>query len=152
MTQVPQFGQPRPGRSHRDRPAAFGLALRDGLLALVRVTYPEAPGFFDLPGGAIDEGERASQALIREFGEETGLRVVAGGEITRADQYFVTKGDDPVNNRCVFFEAALVGADPSLKVEQDHELVWMAPEAALRALRHDAHAWAIAAWLRKQAN
>ena len=36
-----------------------------------------------------------------------------------------------------------------LKIEDDHTLVWMDPHAAIAALRHDAHAWAVAAWLRR---
>ena len=145
----PIRSRPTPARLHRDRPAAFGLALRDGRLALVKVTYPDKPPFLDLPGGAIDPGERPEEALIREFGEETGLVVQAGALIALASQYFLTKGGEAVNNRCRFFEAEIVGADPMLKVEQDHELVWIEPVEALASLRHEAHAWAVAAWLRK---
>ena len=150
MPTTPQFGDPDPHLTYRDRPAAFGLALRDGRLALVKVTYPEKPPFFDLPGGAIDPGEGPREAMIREFGEETGLVVTAGGIVTFADQMFKTKGDDPVNNRCTFLEAMVAGDDPRLKIEQDHELVWIEPVAALKMLRHEAHVWAVAAWLRKQ--
>ena len=148
MDQMPQFGRAAPGKSYRDRPAAFGLAVREGRLALVQVTYPEKPPFFDLPGGAIDPGERPAEAMIREFGEETALVVTAGDEITRADQMFKTKGEEPVNNRCTFLDAAVTGEDASLKIEQDHELVWIDPIEALRRLRHHAHAWAVTAWLR----
>jgi 8-oxo-dGTP diphosphatase len=69
--------------------------------------------------------------------------------VARASQRFLTKGDEPVNNRCSFFEAEVVGTRPGLKVEQDHELVWFEPLEALRKLRHEAHAWAVTAWLRK---
>jgi 8-oxo-dGTP diphosphatase len=148
MQHGPQFGSQQPGKTYRDRPAAFGIALRDGRLPLVQVTYPDKPPFFDLPGGAIDPGETPQGALIREFGEETGLLVRAGRPITRASQRFLTKGDEPVNNRCDFFETEVVGADPRLKIEQDHELVWIEPAEALRRLRHEAHAWAVAAWMR----
>jgi 8-oxo-dGTP diphosphatase len=151
MAAGPQFGLPTPGRTHRDRPAAFGLAMRDGLLALVQVTYPEKPPFLDLPGGAIDPGEGPEEALIREFGEETGLVVRAGGFVAQASQYFLTKGDDPVNNHCHFFTAEIAGAEQGLKIEQDHELVWLEPDQSLRRLRHEAHAWAVCAWLRAQA-
>ena len=150
MVPDPQFGRPEPGKVHRDRPAAFGLALRDARLALVRVSLADRPAFLDLPGGAIDPGEDAAGALVREFGEETGLVVGAGAEVCRASQYFLTGGDDaPVNNRCTFFETLVRDADPSLKVEHDHELVWITPDEALRSVRHDAHAWAIVAWLRQ---
>jgi 8-oxo-dGTP diphosphatase len=150
MQNVPQFGHADPKLTYRDRPAAFGLALRDGALALVRVTYVDKPPFLDLPGGAIEPGEGPTQALIREFGEETGLVVRAGGPIALANQRFLTKGDEPVNNRCGFFEAFIEGADPGLKIEQDHELVFVEPVAALQTLRHEAHAWAVAAWLRNR--
>jgi len=150
MPITPQFGDPDLDLTYRDRPAAFGLALRDGALALVQVTYAEKPPFYDLPGGAIDPGEGPAEAMIREFGEETGLVVTSGTLITRADQMFTTKGDDPVNNRCTFLEAQIAGADTALKIEEDHELVWIEPTAALKMLRHEAHAWAVAAWLRKQ--
>jgi 8-oxo-dGTP diphosphatase len=41
-----------------------------------------------------------------------------------------------------------VGEDEGLKIEDDHALVWLAPAEALVRLRHEAHAWAVAAWLR----
>ena len=37
---VPQFGTPVPGRGYADRPAAFGVLLKDGQVALVEVTKP----------------------------------------------------------------------------------------------------------------
>ena len=52
------------------------------------------------------------------------------------------------NNRCALFEAEVMGQDARLKIEADHQLVWLEPLEALRRLRHDAHAWAVAAWLR----
>jgi 8-oxo-dGTP diphosphatase len=43
----------------------------------------------------------------------------------------------------------VAGEAPDLKIEDDHSLVWLAPEEALRRLRHDSHAWAVACWLRR---
>lgn len=146
---VPQFGAPEPGRTYRDRPAAFGIAERDGRIALVRVEKAGAPAWFDLPGGALDPGETADQAVAREFGEETGLIVEAGRAYARADQYFVNTDGETWNNRGVFFDLAILDEDPVLKIEDDHALVWTDPRAALIELRHDAHAWAVAAWLRR---
>ncbi|CAN5282408.1 NUDIX domain-containing protein [soil metagenome] len=150
MMVSPQFGRPHASKPHRDRPAAFGLALRDGKLAVVRITLPDRPPFLDLPGGAIDPGEGPEQALIREFGEETGLVITVGQEVTRASQYFLTRHDEPVNNRCIVFEVQIVSEAPGLKVEQDHELVWVSPDHALATLRQEAHAWGVAAWLRSR--
>jgi 8-oxo-dGTP diphosphatase len=144
-----QFGAPEPGVKHRDRPAVFAIAERAGQIALIRVTREGMLPFHDLPGGAIEPGESESRALAREFGEETGL-IVSGGEVlAHADQYMVKSDGEPVNNRSVLMVAAIEGFDPSLKIEDDHKLAWVAPDEALRMVRHDSHAGAIACWLRR---
>jgi 8-oxo-dGTP diphosphatase len=149
MAGVPQFGEPRPGLVYADRPAAFGIAVRAGMIALVQVEKPGHAPWLDLPGGALDPGEDASQAVTREFGEETGLRVVAGEAYARADQYFVNTDGQAYDNRGTFFEVEVIAEAPELKIEDDHTLVWLPAEAAVVRLRHDAHAWAVAAWLRR---
>jgi 8-oxo-dGTP diphosphatase len=147
--EAPQFGEPEPGRTYRDRPAAFGIAERDGRIALVRVEKPGHPAWLDLPGGALDPGEDEAQAVVREFAEETGLKVAAGRLYARADQFFINTDGEPYNNRGAFLTLSIEGEDPSAKIEHDHTLTWLEPQAALTSLRHDAHAWAVAAWLRR---
>jgi 8-oxo-dGTP diphosphatase len=147
-----RFGEPRPGLAYRDRPAAYGLLERQRRLALVRVRLQGQAPFFDLPGGGIDAGEDEAQALAREFGEETGLVVRAGRLITRAEQYMISAHDEPFLSLGGFFEAAFEGERPDLKIEHDHELLWMDAAEALLKLRHDSHAWAVAAWLRARWN
>lgn len=144
---TPQFGAAKLGLVYADRPAAFGLAVRDGRLALVEVKKPGHPGWLDLPGGAIEAGETAEAAVAREFGEETGLIVSVSGFVTTADQRFLNTDGAAFNNRCQFFEATLDGEDPALKTEADHTLTWLKPDEALHWLRHEAHAWAVSVWL-----
>lgn len=145
-----QFGTPQPGVKYRDRPAAFGIAERRAQIALIRVTREGSALFHDLPGGAIEPGESEGRALAREFLEETGL-IVTGGEIlARADQYMVKSDGEPVNNRCVLMTATIDGFDPGQKIEDDLRLVWFDPQEALRIVRLDSQAWAIACWLRKR--
>jgi len=149
---APQFGAPDPALAYRDRPAAFGVLARDdGRIALVTVVKPGKPVWRDLPGGALDPGEDDAAALVREFGEETGLRVAAGPLLGRADQYFVTTEGEPCNNRQAIFEARLLSAATGLKIEDDYTLVWLAPLEAIAELRHDSHAWAVALHLRRRA-
>ena len=145
---VPQFGDPEPGRTYRDRPAAFGIVERDGEIALVRIEKPNHPAWIDLPGGALDPGEDARQAVVREFGEDSGLKVAPVEAYAQADQRFINTDGKAFNNRGTFFTLTLVGEDAGLKIEDDHTLVWLAPAEALVRLRHEAHAWAVAAWLR----
>lgn len=145
---APQFGEPQAGRDYADRPAAFGVAARDGEIALVRVSKPGHAPWLDLPGGAIDSGEDAARAVVREFGEETGLRIAAGPAFARADQRFLNTDGKAYNNRATFFAVSVIGEAPELKIEDDHALVWIGADQAIRQLRHEAHAWAVAAWLR----
>jgi 8-oxo-dGTP diphosphatase len=145
-----RYGEPTPGLDYRDRPAAYGLLEQEGRLALVHVSLPDRAAFFDLPGGGIDEGESEAQALIREFGEETGLEVAPGDLVTRAEQYMISAHDEPFLSQGGFFEAELRHEHPELKIEDSHALVWLDPNEALLRLRHDSHAWAVSAWLRKR--
>lgn len=142
-----QFGHAEPGVTYVIRPATFGLVFRDGRVACVRVTR-DTP-YHDLPGGAVDGDETEPQALIREFIEETGMTIQPRDRLVETGQYFRKSDDTPVNNIGGIWTAELLSIDPSAKVEDDHELVWLEPLTALSSLRHAAHAWALAAWLRQ---
>lgn len=145
-----QFGQAQPGVTHLWRTTAFGLVFHDGKLACVRVDRGEG-SYYDLPGGAVDGDETEEQALVREFVEETGMTVRPSARIGEAAQYFLKSDGAPINNVGGFWIAEQVSLDPASKVEADHELVWLHPHTALSELRHDAHAWAVATWLRRNA-
>jgi 8-oxo-dGTP diphosphatase len=145
-----QFGAPDPGVKYRDRPAVFGIAERGGQIALICVTREGMAPFYDLPGGAIEPGESEARALAREFSEETGL-IISGGEVVdRVDQYMIKSDGEPVNNRCTLMTAIIEGYDPGTKIEEDHKLTWLTPDEALRIMRLDSQAWAIACWLRRR--
>jgi len=141
-----QFGRAEPGLAYAVRPAVFGLVFHDEKLACVRVTR-DTP-YYDLPGGAVDGVETEEQALIREFLEETGMTIEPVQRIVEAGQYFRKSDGEPVNNIGGVWVARMIDLDPMRKVEADHELEWLHPRTALAELRHDAHAWAVAAWLR----
>ena len=149
MPEEPQFGVREPLRWYRRRPCAFGLAERKGRLALVRITRNGKPPRLDLPGGALDAGETPAAAMEREFGEETGLAVRSDALVGCARQYVVKGGGHRVNNYSSFLTADVLSEAPKLKIEHDHELVWMEPLQALAELRHPSHAWAVACWLRR---
>ncbi|OYT33688.1 DNA mismatch repair protein MutT [Archaeoglobales archaeon ex4484_92] len=48
-----------------------------GKLVLIRRRNEPYKGFYALPGGIVEYGERVEEALSREVKEETGLEVVA---------------------------------------------------------------------------
>lgn len=146
-----EFGLRDPEKAYRLRPAAFGVCERGGLIACVHVTRSDDRSYHDLPGGAVDGYETDAQALIREFGEETGLIVEPGRLIVRASQLFLKSDGEPVENEGGVYQARLTGQDAALKVEDDHTLVWLDPQDAVLKLRHESHAWAVARWLRQRA-
>lgn len=150
MTPALQFGTKDRGTLYRPRPAAFGLVGHEGQLACVRVTR-DTP-YLDLPGGAVDGEETEAQALVREFLEETGMTVRPLRRIAEAGQFFRRSDGVAVNNLAGFWVCERVSVDPARKVETDHELVWLDPLSALSGLRHEAHAWAVATWLRQESS
>lgn len=128
------------------RPSAYAL-LRDEVGQIAVVRTPK--GLF-LPGGGIDPGETAREAIQRETIEECGLPVRLRQWTTRAIEFvyspeerthfekrstFIDAVVDPV------FEGALVPAS-----EPDHELVWMSRAAAIESLSHASHRWAVEGW------
>ena len=57
------------------RIAAGGIILKDDSMLLVRYGTTDGGSYLVGPGGALDEGENAVEAIIRETLEETGVRV-----------------------------------------------------------------------------
>lgn len=41
------------------------------------IVYSESKGYWNLPGGGVEEGESIEQALVREIKEETNMRVIS---------------------------------------------------------------------------
>jgi 8-oxo-dGTP diphosphatase len=64
----------------RQRIAAYGVCLDDqGRLLLARAApWLVLKGRWFLPGGGVDHGEHPTEALVREFLEESGLTVELG--------------------------------------------------------------------------
>jgi len=57
------------------RIAAGGIILKDDAILLVRYRATDNGSYLVGPGGALDWGENAAQAIIRETMEETGVMV-----------------------------------------------------------------------------
>ena len=78
----------------RPEVAVGGVAVRDGLLLLVRRGRGTGQGRWSLPGGRVEPGESLAGALARELREETGLLVHVGelcgiAERRGADYHYV---------------------------------------------------------------
>ena len=57
------------------KPTAGALGVDNGRVRLARRAHPPFEGFWDIPGGFLDEGEDPLDGLRRELKEETGLEV-----------------------------------------------------------------------------
>lgn len=66
--------QPTPERP--EPPIAAAVIVSSGRVLLVRRRVEEGSLSWQFPAGAVEQGESASQAAVREAREETGLTVV----------------------------------------------------------------------------
>ena len=57
------------------KPTAGALCADNGRLLLARRAHPPFEGFWDIPGGFLNEGEDPLDGLRRELKEETGLKI-----------------------------------------------------------------------------
>ena len=66
-----------------DRPevAVGAIVVDDDRLLMIRRGHGPAAGTWSVPGGRIERGETAAEAVVRELKEETGMDGLCGGLI-----------------------------------------------------------------------
>ena len=111
--------------SYEDRPAA--RAVITNTLSEVALMHVANGGYYKLPGGGIDEGESAVEALRRELKEEVGLDVL--DEI--AELGVVLEYREEWSRRgvhyCYAVEAGQEPGEPERtpkEIDEDYEVVW----------------------------
>jgi len=90
------------------RVPCVGAVVRDdaGRLLLVRRGTEPGRGLWSVPGGRVEPGESAAEAVVREVCEETGLAVVAGRLVGTVER----DGPDGVVYVIEDYEAAVEGS------------------------------------------
>ncbi len=128
-----RFGETvRPGVRYRERPGAYAV-IREGDDVLV--TEQAAPDReFQLPGGGIDAGEGAVQALHRECLEETGWRIEVERRLGAFQRYAYMPDYDIWARKVCHIYLARPVRRVGAPTEPGHTAVWMPIPTALRLL------------------
>lgn len=133
---IRRFGEPLVrGQSYRIRHGAYAVLLRAGRVLLTHQAKPRPE--YQLPGGGIDAGESALQALYREVFEETGWGVMAPRRIGAFRRFaYMPEYDRWAEKICTIYLAR-----PTRRFgpprEPGHRAVWLAPDEAVTALAND---------------
>lgn len=99
-----------------------GVVIHEGKVLLARHTYGGGAGKLIVPGGYVEWNETPQDALVREYLEETGIRVepqsIIGIRFNMHDWY-------------IAFRAGYVSGTPISDGDENSEVVWMEVAEAL---------------------
>ncbi len=99
-----------------------GIVIKDGKVLLGRHTYGGGKGMLIIPGGYVNFGETPQDALIREYMEETRVKVnptdIIGIRFNMHDWY-------------IAFRAEYVSGEATSDGDENSEVIWLAVEEAL---------------------
>ncbi len=137
MNDVLQFGNPV--GDYRVKDSAYAVVINDGKLLCLLVR-----GKYHLPGGGIEEGEDAAEALQREVLEEAGYQVLNLEEIGKANQFFeMTREGHSLNKLGTFFKATVDLENVGQGKESDHQVNWISVDEFLSSTAGDFQKWAV---------
>ncbi|HET9516179.1 MAG TPA: NUDIX domain-containing protein, partial [Actinoplanes sp.] len=101
-------------------------------------------GRWGLPGGALELGESAAEAAVREVFEETGLRVQVDSLLGVYTKYrHVYPNGDVVQPITTFFRCSVIGGRLTVAADETQELRYF-PLSAPPPLTNRQHADAVA--------
>ena len=138
-TTIPEFGNKCNVINYIDRPGAYAVIVNNRKQIAVIETHN---GYF-LPGGGMDPGETEMDALHRELMEETGYQISVLAEIGAGVEYIQASGEDKYYRIWSRFYQAQLESKTGKGMEQDHRLVWLPQDDAIRLLTRQSQAWAV---------
>ncbi|MCB9346069.1 MAG: NUDIX domain-containing protein [Lewinellaceae bacterium] len=136
-----QLGSIPPETPFYTRPGSYAVFFNEkNEVGVIRNDY----GDYFLAGGGIEAGETKEEALLREVQEEAGLLADIDAYLGMAAEYFYDAGSHQYINKIGhFFLITPYEQDLSLKVEEDHTLVWLPMAQAHPLMYHDIYRWAL---------
>jgi ADP-ribose pyrophosphatase YjhB (NUDIX family) len=115
----------------RRRIGAYGVCRDErGRVLLARGSaLSEFPGVWSLPGGGVEQGEHPDRAVVREFAEETGLRVtVARLRAALADVLDLPAAGVPEHTDRLIYDVRADGGAPRAEIGGTTDRVdWAGP-------------------------
>ncbi len=103
--------------------AVCGILEIDGKILFVRHTYGQAKDRILIPGGYVKEGELPSDAVSREFFEETQVKAEAASVFAIQFRY---------EQWCVVFRMKYISGEPLSDGYENSEVLLLSPEEAIR--------------------
>ncbi len=136
-------GDYNPNGTVLSRPSARGIIIRDGKVAMVHSLKYD---YYKFPGGGIEPGETAVEAMIREVAEESGLTVLTETVCEYGRVHRVSRGRDvdmfvQDNDYFLCSAADATGSQQLDTYEQDASFVleYVTAEQAIRTNREHDH-------------
>lgn len=105
-----------------------GAILRDGQLLLLRRRSDSEilPGFWDLPGGGVEQGATLESTLVREILEETGFRARVGPILHASMQRIRVRGEPSFPSVRVCFRCTTRSQrSPQLDASEHSGFAWV---------------------------
>jgi 8-oxo-dGTP diphosphatase len=134
------------GRVHyrNAKPCAGALVTRDGRVLLAKRGIQPFLGYWDIPGGFLEEDEHPEAGAIREIREETGLEI----QLTELLGFYMDRYSyDDMGSYClnIYFVAEVVGGQER-PADDAAELAWFAPDELPEKIAFDHARVVLADW------
>jgi 8-oxo-dGTP diphosphatase len=141
-----ECGNKTDGIKYRERIGAYALILNsDYKIALVK-----RDNNYFLPGGGAESGETYEECLKRECSEEIGYNLEILKYIGRLSNYTKSiKRNEYLKLIGHFYIAKLFDTN-YLKIEKDHELVWIPIKESAEKMQEEFQAYAIREYIRQE--
>ncbi len=115
------------GRDNPENYRAYGVLMRAGRV-MISAEYIGEVFAWKFPGGGVEAGETADQALVREFREETGLDITVGALLHAPGTLFSPWSH--VNYTPIYFAVAADG-EPIVPPHEPVEISFKPPAEAI---------------------